>query len=230
MNIIKRYKKQRWQKFFVKGMVQEIEKIKKDSEKSSANIPELLGNIDIGIAGITEEVANFSKALDDVETKYGKHSEASEVSTIFPFLSLSMLDILILHKQYLRTQDPIEKNFICRTAAQHMYEFLEDASKALGKQINHLTDSLNSVEVNDKLKNLRKSFNELKGELHEPLKKLRHNVSGHKDRDIRSQLLISKEIDLIEFQKNFVLFMLFFLTLTMFKRIVLDEIKCQQNS
>lgn len=139
-----------------------------------------------------------------------------------------MLDIFILSKQYLSTSDTIEKNFICRTAAHHMYEFLEDGSKALGKQINFLPEKFNNSEFDLRLKELRKLFNDLKKELHSDLKKLRHNVSGHKDRDIRNQLLISSTINIVDFQKNFFLFMQFFIELNKFKKLAIDEIKKQR--
>lgn len=211
-------------------MLKAIKEIEEKHKAHEASIPKMLSDINKAIVGIKEEVDLFSKALDLIELKYGKHDEAAEVSTIFPFLNLSMLDILILHKQYVSTNDAVEKNFICRTAAQHMYEFLEDSSKALGKQMNYLIDNLNDLDINLELKELRKSFNELKAELHSPLKKLRHNVSGHKDRDIRNQLAISNTINIIDFQKNFVLFMLFFLTLTQFKKNVMDKIENRQNA
>ena len=206
-------------------MFNAIKEIKDKHKTQEANIPKILADIETTILGLKEEVDLFSKAIDVVEQQYGKHHEAAEVSTIFPFLNLSMIDIFILHKQYLNTKDIIEKNFICRTAAQHMYEFLEDCSKALGKQIGHLIGKLNDPEINVELKALRKTFNELKTELHSPLKKLRHNVSGHKDRDIRNQLAISNAINIIDFQKNFILFMLFFMTLTQFKKNLINKLE-----
>jgi hypothetical protein len=216
-------KKKIYNYYFKKGLRKALDDLIKEPD-----IPKILSDIDKTILSLKEEVDTFSKALDLVETKYGKNEEAAEVSTIFPFLNLSMLDILILHKQYLNTKDSIEKNFICRTAAQHMYEFLEDGSKALGKQMNYYTDKLNDTEINLEIKVLRKSFNELKAELHTPLKELRHNVSGHKDRNIRQQLAISNGINIIEFQKNFILFMLFFLKLTLFKKKLVGKIEKQK--
>lgn len=216
--------------YFKKGALKALKEIKDKYNADQINIPNILADINKAILGIKEEVDVFSKAVDVVEAKYGKNNEASEVATIFPFLNLSMLDILILHKQYLGTNDPIDKNFVCRTAAQHMYEFLEDGSKALGKQMNYLTDNLNDSQINLELKELRKSFNELKTELHTPLKKLRHNVSGHKDRDIRNQLAILNAINLIDFQRNFLLFMLFFIKLTFFKRHLIDEVEKQRSA
>jgi len=228
MGIKSKIKEKIYSHYFKKGMLKAIKEIKDKHKTDQANIPKILSDINKAILGIKEEVDLFSKAIDVVELKYGKHDEAAGVSTIFPFLNLSMLDILVLHKQYLSTNDSIEKNFICRTAAQHMYEFLEDSSKALGKQMNYLIGKLNDTEIDLELKALRKSFNELKAELHTSLKKLRHNVAGHKDRDIRNQLAISNAINIVDFQKNFILFMLFFITLTQFKRHVIDEISKQQ--
>lgn len=224
MGIKDSIKKKIYNYYFQKGLRKALKDITKKPD-----IPEILSNIDKAILSIKEEVDTFSKALDFVEEKYGKNNEAAEVSTIFPFLNLSMLDILILHKLYLNAKDSIEKNFICRTAAQHMYEFLEDGSKALGKQMNHYTNKLNDTEINLELKAIRKSFNELKTELHIPLKELRHNVSGHKDRNIRQQLEISNGINIIDFQKNFLLFMLFFIKLTLFKKHLISAIERQKN-
>ncbi|MEO7293351.1 MAG: hypothetical protein ABIW34_09635 [Ginsengibacter sp.] len=148
-------------------MLKAITEIKDKHKADHVDIPKILSDINNIILGIKEEVELFSKVIDVVELKYGKHNEAAEVSTIFPFLNLSMLDILVLHKQYLNTDDTIERNFICRTAAQHMYEFLEDGSKALGKQMNcFLIDKLNDTEIKLELNALRKSFNDLKLELH----------------------------------------------------------------
>lgn len=230
MGIRSKIKEKIYSYYFQKGMLKAIQEIKDKHKVHEANISKILSDINKIILNIKEEVEMFSKAIEHVEAKYGKHNEAAEVSTIFPFLNLSMLDILILHKQYLSTKDSVERNFICRTAAQHMYEFLEDGSKALGKQINYTTDKLNNTQINLELKSLRKSFNELKAELHTPLKELRHNVSGHKDRDIRKQLQISNAINIIDFQKNFILFLLFFITLSLFQRHVVDEIQKQQNA
>lgn len=211
-------------------MLKAIKEIKDKHEAYKAEIPKIISDINKAILGIKEEVDLFAKAIDVVEEKYGKHDEAAEISTIFPFLNLSMLDILVLHKQYLSTTDIIERNFVCRTAAQHMYEFLEDGSKALGKQMNYFTDKLNDTEINLELKALRKSFNELKTELHSYLKELRHNVSGHKDRNIRQQLAISKGINIVDFQKNFLLFMLFFIKLTLFKKNLIGKIEKQKSA
>ena len=141
-----------------------------------------------------------------------------------------MTDILILNKQFIQQQMiPLKKILFVELQLHHMYEFLEDASKALGKQISFIIDSLNNLHLTEYLKAVRKSFNKLKKEYHEPLKLLRHNVSGHKDRDIRNQVAISKDINLVEFQKNFVLFLLFFIELTIFKRAIIDEINKQQK-
>ena len=229
MGIKKKIRDKIYLYYLKKGMLNSINEIKEKHKTDQAKISTIISNINKAILEIKEEVDLFSKAVDQIELKYGKHSEAAEVATIFPFLNLSMLDILVLHKQYLSTTDLIEKNFICRTAAQHMYEFLEDGSKALGKQINFL-GKLNNAQISLELKGLRKSFNELKSELHQPLKKLRHNVSGHKDRDIRNQLALSNSINIIDFQKNFILFMLFFISLTQLKRHAIDEIEKHQKT
>ena len=209
--------------YFKKGFMRRLKELEKEYKLPEVDIPKLLIEIDGIISTIKEEVDLYSKVLNLVEDKYGKHNEAAELATIFPFLNLSMLDIMILHKQYLSTTNKIEKNFICRTAAHHMYEFLEDAAGVLGKQMNFTVDRLNNTFIDAEVKSLRKSFNELKAELHTPLKKLRHNVSGHKDRDIRNQIEISNAINLVEFQKNFVLFMLFFARFTLFKNSITDE-------
>lgn len=228
MGIKSRIKEKIYMHYLKKGMLKSIKEIKDKHKAQEINIPKLLSDIDVIILALKEEVEMFSKAIPIIELKYGKHAEAAEISTIFPFLDLSMLDIFILHKQYLSTKDGMEKNFICRTAAHHMYEFLEDCSKVLGNQMNQLIQNLNDDEINFELKALRKSFNELKKELHIPLKKVRHNVSGHKDRDIRNQLKISNAINIIDFQKNFLLFMIFFFELIKFKKNLTDKIEKRQ--
>jgi len=106
-----------------------------------------ISQLDKAIAIIKDETDNFSKAVELVESRSGKDNEFAEAVTVLPFLNLSILDILILSKQYLRTDDIIEKNFICRTAAHHMYEFLEDASRALGKQSNQIVGRLNNAPI-----------------------------------------------------------------------------------
>ena len=225
MGIRSKLKERLFAYYLKKGMLKAIKELKAEHKANKANSSNAILEINKSILLLKEEVDMFSRAIDVVEAKYGKSNEAAEVSTIFPFLNLSIIDILILSKQYLSTNDAIEKNFICRTTAQHMYEFLEDASKALGKQINLITDELSNEQIDIKLKELRKSFNGLKKDLHEPLKKLRHNVSGHKDRNIRNQLAISNAINIDEFQENFFRFIQFSFTLTAFKRLVVDEIK-----
>jgi hypothetical protein len=228
MGIRSKLKERLFSYYLKKGMLNAIKEIEDQHKANKTNVEKAIFDINKSIQILKEEVDMFSQAIEVVEAKYGKSEEAAEISTIFPFLNLSMLDILILSKQYLSTNDKIEQNFICRTAAQHMYEFLEDGSKVLGKQIGFITDKLNNQQIDTKLKELRKSFNELKKELHTPLKRLRHNVSGHKDRDIRNQLAISNSINIDDFQENFFGFMRFFMTLTAFKRLAVDEIKKQQ--
>lgn len=229
MGIKSKIKKKIYSYYFKKGMLNAAKEITNKAKIHQANIQQTLSNINKTILDIKEEADLFLKALAYVESKYEKHSKAAEVSTIFPFLSLSILDILILNKQFLSTNDSIEKNFICRTAAQHMYEFLEDASRALGKTMNYFIGPLNDQNINSKLKELRESFNKLKNELHEPLKELRNNASAHKDRDISNQLSISAKIDIADFQKNFVLFLFFFIELTMLKRAIFDKMLNHHN-
>ena len=217
--------------YLKRGMIKAIKDLEKKHEANGIDIPKLLSDVNALIIKLKEEVDLYSKALEVIEGKYGKIKEASEIATVFPFLDLSFLDILILHKLYINTTDSVEKNFICRTSAQHMYEFLEDGSKVLGKQMDYIIRHLNNTQITNELTALRKAFNKLKKELHTPLKELRHNVSGHKDRDIQKQLLISNTIDLIDFQRNFILFMLFFVQLTKFKKLVQNEIiQKQKNS
>jgi hypothetical protein len=95
--------------------------------------------------------------------------------------------------------------------------------------MNLLTKGLESPQVDQKLKELRKMFNDMKERLHDPLKKLRHNVSGHKDRDIKVQISLSKGIDTNNFGEYFFQFMHFFVALTVFKKLVVDEIKTKQG-
>ena len=86
MNFLKRFKRKRQQNYLVKGMMSAVKEIEAKHKASSVDIPKLLANLDKGIAGINEEVELFTKALDLVETKYGKSQEAAEIATIFPFL------------------------------------------------------------------------------------------------------------------------------------------------
>src|SRR5438067_2039986 len=129
MGFKSKIKEKMYMYYLKKGVGKAIKEIKAKDTANAVDIQKIIDDIDNSIKTIQEEVNTFSKAIDLVESKYGKNDGAAEISTIFPFLNLSMLDILILHKQYLRTDDRIEKNFICRTAALHMYEFLEDSSK-----------------------------------------------------------------------------------------------------
>lgn len=211
--------------YFKKGMLQAIQQLKDKNRSYEENIPKVLSDINIGISTLKNEVEAASKALGEIEQQYGKNNEAEVISTGFSFLDLSMIDIFILYRQYLSGKDEIEKNFICRTAAQHMYEFLDDASEVLGKQMSHLIENLNDDEINAELKALRKTFNELKKELQIPLKILRHNVSAHKDRDIRNQLAIINAINIIDFHRNFESLILFFITLTQFKKNIIAKIE-----
>jgi hypothetical protein len=225
MGIISSIKERLFYFFLKKEITKRLNALKDKNNTHNVSIQNALDGIGKAITNLHEEVITFSKAVDLIEEEQGKNDEAAKLSTAFPFLNLSMLDILILNKQYLNTNDAIEKNFICRTSAQHMYEFLEDGAKVLGKEMNFTTQLLNNKQINICLKELRRSFNRIKDELHTPLKKLRHNVSGHKDRDIRNQLQISRSINIEDFQHNFSVFMQLFVQLTKFKRLVIDEIK-----
>lgn len=217
--------------YFPKLLAKELIKTRKKNEADyQLAALKVISDIDKTILFLKEEVDAYSKMVGNLELKYGKHNDATKAITIFPFLDLSMIDILILNKQYANTNDSIEKNFICRTAAQHMYEFLEDGAKALGKELTSLVNILNDTQINLELKELRKSFNKLKDDHHLSLKELRHNVSGHKDRDIIKQLKISNEINFIDFQENFIYFMQFFTNLAYFKKHLFDEIYKKQNA
>ena len=228
MNIITKIKSQIHSQlilFYIKkGMIKTLKELREANKSNVIDIPKLITDINTSITKIRAEVILFSEAINFIENKYGKSTEAAELSTIFPFLDLSMVDILILYRQYLTTNNAIEKNFICRSGGHHMYEFLEDASRALGKQLNYTTDRLNNATLNDELKSLRISFYKLKKEFHVQLKELRHNVSGHKDRDIRTQLAISDSINIADFERTFMLFMKFFLALIQFKHLVNNAI------
>lgn len=109
-------------------------------------------------------------------------------------------------KLYLKTNDTEEKIFICKTAGLHLYEFIEDAPKAFGKQIVLIIENLKDPDLKKELYNLRKALHSLKKDLHEFLKIIRNNVSAHKDRDIRKQLKISASITLNEFENHFTRF------------------------
>jgi hypothetical protein len=109
-----------------------------------------------------------------------------------------------------------------------MYEFLEDGSKVLGKEMREAVFILQSETINNELKTLNINFNHLKKALHERLKKVRHNVSAHKDRDIRLQITLGDSIDHEEFHVHFVLFMIFYLCLKDFHRLLIDEIISKQ--
>jgi hypothetical protein len=206
----------------LKKWIKELREQSEENKKGKANTILILNQ---AIKKITEEVDVFCESLEVTEAEYGKNDEAAKIATIFPFLDLSMLDIIILCRQYLSTEDKLEQNFICRTSAQHMYEFLEDGTEVFGKQIKSLVDTLNDVNLNALLKDLRIQFRSLWSKYHGTLKELRHNVSGHKDRDVRVQLKISKSIDVKQFQQLLLDFVGFFSSVTQFKLAVAEEIQ-----
>lgn len=78
------------QKLFVYYLKKGIIKAMKDLEdKNKEGMTKAHSNINEAIILIKEEVEIFSKAITEVELKYGKNIEAAEYSTIFPFLYLS---------------------------------------------------------------------------------------------------------------------------------------------
>jgi|GEM_PF-5171642 hypothetical protein len=66
-----------------------------------------------------------------------------------------------------------------------------DGGKIFGSQLKKYANILNVLEVEDQIDELRKLFNIIKKRNFDFLKNIRHNVSGHKDRNIRKQLIIN---------------------------------------
>lgn len=195
------------------------------SRQNKKNIRQMLAIIKKTITDMRAEANTFVAALNAFEVTHGKYPLVAEIATIFPYIELSIIDILILHRLYLINEDPMVRNFICRTAAQHMYEFLEDFGGVLGKQMNLLLNNHKTDQVVKKQIELRESFNKLKKELHKPLKEIRNNISAHKDRDIRKQIAQSDQIELVDFHLKFIKFMLFFIVYRQFKNLVFAELK-----
>lgn len=210
MGIIKKLKSKIHSKlidhYIKKGIRIALKDINSKNQFTEKHKEKLIADIETLSSHLREGIYIYSSALEGVENEYGPNKYSAEEATIFPFLYLSIIDILTLMKLYLKTNNTEERIFICKTAGLHLYEFTEDAPKAFGKQIGLIIESLKDPDLKKELYNLRKSLHSLKKDLHEFLKIIRNNVSGHKDRDIRKQLKISASISLNEFENYFTRF------------------------
>lgn len=156
---------------------------------------------------LKDEALNFLEAVKLAEEKFGKDERAKEVTTIFSFINLSMIDIITLFNLYLKSNSHEEKHLICRTAALHMYEFLEDGGKIFGTDLKLFSEIHKSKDLDPEIKEIRKIFFKIKKENIELLKAIRNNVSGHKDRDIDTQIEVNNRIDVEKFHLFFFQFL-----------------------
>jgi hypothetical protein len=229
MGILNYIRDRRYKYYVKKGMMQAIQELQAKHKQSEINKSRILDDFSKAVSIIKEEANTFSAAVDVMESKYGKHQEAEEGSTLFAYINLSALDIILIIRLLLRTNDPDEKNFLCRTAAQHMYEFFIKGEKIFGRHIKLYSSGLKREEVDTEVNNIRSAFYRLKDEMVPSLKELRHNVSAHKDRDIRKQLSLINTLSLDEFDLKLQSFMTFYASFVLLKnkmlKVVVEEAK-----
>ncbi|SFT89102.1 hypothetical protein SAMN04489724_2593 [Algoriphagus locisalis] len=177
----------------------------------SWEIKYIIRNNEKSIKILREEANNLIKAINQLKKIYGKNEETEELASIFAFLNLSMIDIILLFNSYLKSNSVDEKHLICRTAALHMYEFLEDGSKIFGTGLKKLSTILKASDLDADILEIRKLFFSLRKKNIDTLKVIRNNVSGHKERNVRKQITVSESIDINKFDLFFFefLFILF---------------------
>ncbi|MEB2780409.1 hypothetical protein U3A58_08380 [Algoriphagus sp. C2-6-M1] len=153
------------------------------------------------------ETEGFCEAVEKAESKFGKHEEAEKISTIFGFINLTLIDILTLWNMFMLAKNDNEKKLISKTACHHMYEFIKDGEKIFGVELKTYNQIFKNADIENEINELRRLFNSVKKRNETFLKEVRHNVSGHKDRNIRKQFAVIKSIDIEKFDVIFFDFM-----------------------
>ncbi len=107
---------------------------------------------------LREEANDFINAINQVEAIHGENNEAEELISMIAFINLSMIDIILLFNLYIKSNSFEEKHLISRTAALHMYEFLEDGNKIFGKGMIKLASILKAENIKDDILRMRELF------------------------------------------------------------------------
>ena len=169
------------------------------------------------IAELGRGTAEFIRAVEVVEAKYGHLEKPYIQVTMFYFIKFSLIDIFELYKIYFRTTNPWERNILARTMAVHIFEFIDDVGNLIGK-MNSLISKLNDEELKEGLKSIRVLFHEFQTE-YDKMRNIRNYASAHKDRDIRKQIEVIDKINDEDFNLVMIKFQLFVYYLLQFEII-----------
>ena len=157
--------------------------LKKISDKRVKN--SMIKSMDSLCSTLSHESKVFLQTIETAEKTYGFDKDFYDRMTISVFIKFSLIDIFLLYKMFLKTEDSHEKNIIARTIAVHVSEFLNDVGKLIVKPLNSILFGIEDEDLKQKLKNVRQHYNLIK-DMYAQTTEIRNYVSAHKDRDVRA--------------------------------------------
>lgn len=175
-------------------------------------------SIQVTIKYLQEEIALYVDAIDYAEKTHGKNEHAYKMVTSLHFILLSFCDIMIVIKYLsMNSLDEHEKNYFARSFALLCYEFLMDSGVIFSKELQPQVDKLNNKVVSNHFVIVWSMYKSLNKNV-KFLKTIRHEIIGHKKRNIVEQHIQISSLDVKQIEGLSMQFFLFIYHMLKFKK------------
>ena len=200
------------------------QKVEKQAKKETViNINKMLIWLDI-------EINNFEQGIILMQQEH-KTDVVPVLINQFLFFRISFKDIMTAMKQVALSKSKSDENFLLRSLALHIYEFLDDSKDFFNKEMESSLKKLPNSDllIKDFFK-LKELFKALKTTIFKELADIRHNTAAHKE---LNSITLNQKIKAIEPNSILAYAMLSFLQFSVvvhFQKNVSDSIIQKVNS
>ena len=168
-----------------------IQSISEESKK------EYIETFDLLIDKFTRELPMIKSSMNKALQKHEKDDIAYHAANVPILIRLSLLDIVMLFNNLLRTKSGAEQNLFARLICVQLYDLFEKVPDMFGKKYRIKTSHLLKYDggLVKELNKLMTEFNSHKNKFAPVFKYIRNNVSAHRDIDGMKQIKLIEGMD-----------------------------------